>query len=113
MPESRQNSQALPPRWRHDARPCTTARSKFPTTARGRADGGITRASPWLGTLQIWLDTAVEDPWLDRAKELHDILTARGIDHVWQEYPGGHDWTYWHEHAVDYIRFYAHALARK
>ena len=73
----------------------------------------IAKTSPWLGTLQIWLDTAEEDPWLERAKELHDILTARGIDHVWQEYPGGHDWTYWHEHAVDYIRFYAHALARK
>jgi enterochelin esterase-like enzyme len=73
----------------------------------------IAKTSPSPGTLQIWLDAAVEDPWLDRAKELHDILAARGIDHTWQEYPGVHEWTYWHEHAVDYIRFYAHALARK
>ena len=73
----------------------------------------IARTSPSLGTLQIWLDTADQDPWLDRTKELHDILAARGIDHTWQEYPGIHDWTYWHEHAVDYVRFYAHALERK
>jgi enterochelin esterase-like enzyme len=73
----------------------------------------IAKTSPSLGTLQIWLDTADQDPWLDRTQELHDNLAARGIDHTWQVYPGVHDWTYWHEHAVDYVRFYAHALERK
>jgi enterochelin esterase-like enzyme len=73
----------------------------------------IAKTSSALGALQIWLDSAVEDPWVARARELNDTLTARGLDHTWQEYPGGHDWTYWHEHAIDYIRFYAHALERK
>jgi enterochelin esterase-like enzyme len=73
----------------------------------------IAKTSSVLGTLQIWVDTADQDPWLNRAQELHDNLAARGIDHTWQVYPGVHDWTYWHEHAVDYVRFYAHALERK
>ena len=28
----------------------------------------IAKTSPGLGSLQIWLDTAVEDPWLDRGR---------------------------------------------
>jgi enterochelin esterase-like enzyme len=74
---------------------------------------GLAKTSPWLGTLQIWIDTAEQDPWLPRATELHDILAARGIDHIWQVYPGVHEWTYWHEHLVDYVRYYGLAMARK
>lgn len=73
----------------------------------------LAKTSPWLGTLRMWIDTADQDPWLPRDTELHDILVARGIDHIWQVYAGVHEWTYWHEHAVDYVRFYGQALARK
>jgi enterochelin esterase-like enzyme len=55
---------------------------------------------------------AAEDPWLERATELHDILSEREVDHIWQVYPGVHEYTYWHEHAVDYLRFYSNALSR-
>ena len=73
----------------------------------------LARTQPGLGSLRIWMDSAQEDPWLERGILLHQILQDRGIEHVWQIYPGIHEWTYWHEHAVDYLRFYGNALARQ
>ena len=73
----------------------------------------LARIRDGLQRLHIWVDTAQGDPWRDRAEELHRILSARGIDHTWQVYPGVHDWYYWHEHTVDYLRFYGNSLARQ
>ncbi len=73
----------------------------------------LARTRPGLGSLRIWMDSAQEDPWLEQTTLLHQILQVRGIDHIWQVYPGIHEWTYWHEHAIDYLRFYGNALARQ
>jgi enterochelin esterase-like enzyme len=73
----------------------------------------LARTQPGLDSLRIWIDSAQEDPWLDRDTLLHQILQDRGIEHIWQVYPGIHEWTYWHEHAIDYLRFYGNALARQ
>jgi enterochelin esterase-like enzyme len=40
-------------------------------------------------------------------------LADRGIEHYWQSPVGGHDWQYWREHVLDYVRFYGHALSRQ
>jgi len=56
---------------------------------------------------------ALPEACLDDVTLLHQGLQVRGIEHVWQIYPGIHEWTYWHEHAVDYLRFYGNALARQ
>jgi hypothetical protein len=63
------------------------------------------------GGLQIWLDVGLDDPWRASATVLHDVLAQRGIEHVWQLYPGGHLWSYWDEHFIDYLRFYGNALS--
>lgn len=68
---------------------------------------------PGAGFLRIWIDIDQEDPWLDRAKQLHDILLARKIPHIWQVFPGIHNYEYWSKHTIDYLRFYGSALARK
>lgn len=68
---------------------------------------------PGLGSQHIWIDIGVEDEWLSQTSRLHDVLETRGIDHWWQPYPGEHGYDYWHEHAIDYIRFYGHALERR
>ncbi len=70
-------------------------------------------SQPNLGSLRIWLDTAQNDPWEEQTAKLHQILRDRGIDHIWQLYGGGHDWTYWNEHTIDYLRFYGDALAQQ
>ena len=67
-----------------------------------------------LEHVRIWVDIGQEDElWLPRATELHNALTARKIDHIWQVYPGGHDYNYWRDHAIDYIRFYDSAFQGK
>jgi enterochelin esterase-like enzyme len=73
----------------------------------------LARTQPNLGSLRIWLDTAETDPWAERAEELHNILRERGVEHIWQLYDGAHEWTYWNEHAIDYVRFYGDALAQQ
>ena len=79
---------------------------------RARKDPmALAQTLPGLSSLRIWLDTAQNDPWEKRAEELHQILSDRGIDHIWQVYAGAHDDKYWREHAVDYVRFYGDALA--
>lgn len=66
-----------------------------------------------LNRLQIWLDAGDQDPWLPQLTELHQILTDRGIEHYWQTPVGGHDWKYWREQVLDYVRFYGRALSQQ
>ena len=66
-----------------------------------------------LDTLQIWLDAGDQDPWIDRTTQLHQALQDRGIEHFWNPFPGGHDWHYWEDHVLDYLRFYGRALTRQ
>lgn len=73
----------------------------------------LAKTQPDLTKLRIWVDTAVADPWAARAEELHNILAGRGIPHIWQLYEGEHDYDYWNEHAIDYLRFYSDALAQQ
>jgi enterochelin esterase-like enzyme len=37
-------------------------------------------------------------------------LDERGVEHLWQANPGGHNWQYWTQHVVDYLQFYGNAL---
>jgi len=80
---------------------------------RGKEPITLARSLRGLEQLQIWIDMAEEDPWLERAELLHGILAGRGIPHIWQVYPGKHEYTYWEQHSIDYLRYYANALARQ
>ncbi len=73
----------------------------------------LAATAPGVRRLRIWIDTAQEDPFLERVEMLHQLLMARGVDHVFQVYPGAHDYYYWHEHSVDYLRFYSQVLSRQ
>jgi len=73
----------------------------------------LASAASGLGSLQIWLDAGDQDPWISQTTTLHQTLQDRGIQHYWNPYPGGHDWHYWEEHVLDYVRFYGHALSRQ
>jgi len=73
----------------------------------------LAATAPGLDRLQIWIDAGQEDPWLDRIQMLNDTLTSRGIAHSFQIFAGGHDYTYWENHMLDYLRFYDSALVRQ
>jgi S-formylglutathione hydrolase FrmB len=43
----------------------------------------------------IRFDCGTEDPLIDPNRELHRALTELRVPHVYEEFPGGHDWPYW------------------
>ena len=56
---------------------------------------------------RIRFDCGTEDELLGANRELHDQLTAAGIEHAYQEFRGGHTWEYWEMHLEDTLRFFA------
>jgi S-formylglutathione hydrolase FrmB len=52
-------------------------------------------------------DCGTGDGLLAGNRALHAALEARGIAHVYEEFPGGHDWPYWKLHVADSLRFFA------
>jgi S-formylglutathione hydrolase FrmB len=59
-----------------------------------------------FGRTPVWLDAGDSDPFLTADREF-----ARLIHVPLYVSPGGHNRSYWHRHAPDYLRFYAAALA--
>jgi putative tributyrin esterase len=57
-------------------------------------------------------DCGTGDALLDANRELHDELLRRGIEHTYQEFPGGHEWDYWKKHVRDTLVFVNKVLAR-
>ncbi|ABG40825.1 putative esterase [Paraglaciecola sp. T6c] len=48
----------------------------------------------------IRFDCGTDDPLLASNQWLNRQFLAFGIDHMYQEYPGAHQWSYWHEHVA-------------
>lgn len=55
-------------------------------------------------------DCGTEDPLLDASRRLHGELVHQNVVHVYQEFPGAHDWTYWKTHLADSLLFFEHRL---
>jgi len=51
-------------------------------------------------------DCGTGDGLLAGNRALHAALDARAIEHVYEEFPGGHDWPYWKLHVADSLRFF-------
>ena len=58
----------------------------------------------------IYFDIGLEDDWLPGAQLLHAIFLARGIEHTFNEFEGGHSGAYWESMEATYLRFYDLAL---
>jgi S-formylglutathione hydrolase FrmB len=55
----------------------------------------------------IRFDCGASDPLIEPNRALHQALDDASIEHVYQEFPGGHQWAYWEEHLSDTLRFFA------
>jgi S-formylglutathione hydrolase FrmB len=64
--------------------------------------GGLASGDPAL-----YLDCGTEDGFAlqDEASYLHDVLTARGIEHTFFLGPGGHDFGFWRARLPDSLKF--------
>ena len=52
-------------------------------------------------------DCGLDDNLLEPNRQLHRGLLEHGIDHAYEEFPGGHEWDYWRDHLADTLRFFA------
>lgn len=81
------------------AQPDKTDEDVFETIRKYRAD---------LPPLR--LDCGVDDQLIDHNRLLHTQMAEHGIEHIYQEYPGGHEWSYWEKHVGQSLRFFADQL---
>ncbi|MGB5511293.1 MAG: alpha/beta hydrolase-fold protein [Woeseiaceae bacterium] len=55
----------------------------------------------------IRFDCGVEDALLEGNRDLHTSLGKLGVEHIYEEFPGAHKWSYWAEHLRDTLAFFA------
>lgn len=54
----------------------------------------------------IRFDCGTEDILIEENRKLHAQLKSDNIDHVYEEFSGGHEWPYWQEHVKDSLLFF-------
>jgi len=54
----------------------------------------------------IRFDCGTEDILLGYNRALHTSLRENRVDHVYQEFPGGHEWPYWKKHIKKSLLFF-------
>jgi putative tributyrin esterase len=61
-------------------------------------------------TPPLYMDCGTEDPLIDVNRELHTDLLGLGIAHVYEEYPGAHNWESWSGRITHSLGFFADQL---
>ncbi len=52
----------------------------------------------------VRFDCGLDDALLDSNRDLHQALAREGIAHTYDEFPGGHEWSYWQTHLAETLR---------
>jgi enterochelin esterase-like enzyme len=73
-----------------------------------------TRENSVLGVLKKYgntipklrFDCGSEDNLITHNRELYAALNKAKIEHVYEEFSGGHEWSYWEEHVKDSLLFF-------
>jgi len=74
--------------------------------------GGYTNLAYWLREIPIserprlYLDTGINDPDINKAANLNELLNQNSFIHEWHLNTGTHNEAYWEAHVEDYLRFY-------
>lgn len=55
-------------------------------------------------------DCGTDDLLIDFNRKLHQDLLDHEVDHIYEEYSGGHQWTYWQEHIDATLLFFNEKL---
>lgn len=61
--------------------------------------------------LSLRLDCGTDDFLIEHNRLFHAHLERLGVEHVYREYPGAHEWSYWDEHVVETLQFAADRLS--
>lgn len=74
--------------------------------------GGYTNLAYWLREIpiserpRVYLDTGINDPDINKAVNLNELLNQNSFIHEWHLNKGTHNEAYWEAHVEDYLRFY-------
>jgi len=58
----------------------------------------------------IRFDCGSSDLLINYNRSLHKKMEKEGILHTYEEYPGGHEWSYWTKHIATSLKFFADNL---
>lgn len=58
----------------------------------------------------IRLDCGLDDELLDENRQFHQELDRYKIPHQYEEFAGGHDWNYWHDHLEQTLIFFSQVI---
>ncbi len=58
----------------------------------------------------VRFDCGLDDPLIEANRALHEALTEAGVEHRYEEFPGGHEWPYWERHLADSLSFFGEHL---
>ncbi|HET7296118.1 MAG TPA: alpha/beta hydrolase family protein [Gemmatimonadales bacterium] len=58
----------------------------------------------------LFIDAGTEDGLADQSRAFHAELQSLGIAHTYAEWPGRHDWVYWHAHVGESLRWLAERI---
>jgi len=56
---------------------------------------------------KLRFDCGSEDDLITYNRDLHTALNKEKIEHVYEEFPGAHEWSYWEEHVRKSLLFFA------
>ena len=59
----------------------------------------------------ISFDCGISDALIEPNRILHQQLTDQNIPHDYEEYHGGHEWSYWQEHVTDSLLYFARHIS--
>jgi putative tributyrin esterase len=60
----------------------------------------------------VRLDCGKNDQLIEYNRLLHRQMEEAGIEHIYEEHAGAHEWSYWAEHVIDTLRFFASQIRR-
>ena len=61
----------------------------------------------------LYFDAGADDRLAaDRNRAFDAELTALGVAHTWREWPGGHEWRYWHDHVGEGLAWLGTVIGR-
>ncbi len=58
----------------------------------------------------IRFDCGTSDPLIQYNRVLSKKLSKSGISHIYEEFDGDHEWSYWQEHLADTLKFFNRQL---
>ena len=59
-----------------------------------------------LAGMDILMEVGLDDEFLSNVRSAHETLLEQGVQHVYNEFPGGHDWEFRIERSDNHIKFH-------